>query len=150
VSVDASPGALEELAQTVAADESLVLINLLRFRETVVLDGAERSGREAYASYGRALEPLIARVGGRPLWLGTAAMSLIGPSDEPWDEIILVSYPSRTAFERLVRSSEFARHAHLRTAALEDSRLIVATNGRSIGRGAWRVYRLVSVIRGRG
>ena len=147
--VDASPDALARLAADVSATDPIVLVNLLRFHDTVTVDGVERAGRDLFATYSRALEPVIMSVGGRPIWRGDAAMTLIGPSHERWDEIILVSYPSRRAFEELVRSPTFEEHAYLRSAALEDSRLIVATGGRIIGRAAWRLYSIASKVRRR-
>jgi uncharacterized protein (DUF1330 family) len=88
-------------------------------------------------------------VGGRPIWRGDASTVLIGAPEERWDEVILVAYPSRSAFERMVRSPGYAAVAHLRGAALQDSRLIVATGGRTVGRGAWRLYRLLARLRRR-
>ena len=104
----------------------LVMVNLVRLRERAEdLDGrAPRSGRAAYAEYSRQVMPLLAAVGGKPLWMGRAHASLVAPEGEAWDEVLLVQYPSREAFLKMIRSSEYRAIVHHRTAALSDSRLI--------------------------
>jgi hypothetical protein len=69
---------------------------------------------------------------------------LIGPSDEQWDEIILVLYPRRSSFERMLERPEYQASAQLRVAALQDSRLIAATAPQTIGRIARTLYKLTS------
>ena len=59
-----------------------------------------------------------------------------------WDEIILVEYPSRMAFEQMISSSEYQVDVIHRTAALEDSRLFVATLPQRIERLAWCLRKL--------
>jgi len=50
---------------------------------------------------------------------------LVGPPDEPWDEVALVRYPSFADFRRVVENPRYLREAvpH-RRAALADWRLI--------------------------
>ena len=98
--------------------------------------------RQAYERYVKALEPAIMTVGGRPIWRGEARFTLIGPSAERWDEVILVAYPRRQAFERLLATREYRAAVALRSAALEDSRLIVTIAPQAIGRVAWSLYKL--------
>jgi uncharacterized protein (DUF1330 family) len=121
------PDALAALAREVPDGRPIVLINLLRYRQQTSVEGEELSGRQAYECYAKALEPIIMAVGGRLIWRGQARFALIGPPDERWDEVILVAYPRRSAFEGMLRAPEYQASAVLRTAALEDSRLIVAT-----------------------
>jgi len=113
-------------------DGPVVMINLLRWRERASYpEGsgeAPCSGQEAYGRYSEAVAPLLAGVGGRPLWIGLARGMVIAPEDERWDQAILVEYPSRKAFFTMVTSPEYRAIAHHRTAALADSRLI-ATSG---------------------
>ena len=49
---------------------------------------------------------------------------MIGPSDEAWDEVLLVQYPSRKAFLTMAGNPEYLACTVHRTAALADSRLI--------------------------
>jgi len=126
-SIDPTP---DQLASLLAEDVApLVMINLVRFRERAAyppgFDAAPCSGREAYIErYGGAVQPMLARAGGRVLWRGSARLTVIGPSEERWDEAILVEYPSRAAFIAMVTSEEYQKIVTHRTAALDDSRLI--------------------------
>ena len=145
--VTVDPGAFEAFAREVPDGQPIVLINLLRYRQQTTVNGEDITGRQAYQRYAKALEPIIMRVGGRPIWRGQARFVLIGPPDERWDEVILVAYPSKNAFERMLATSGYRACAGLRTAALEDSRLIAATAPQTIGRLAWTLYRLMTTLR---
>lgn len=105
-------------------DGPIVMLNLLRFKESAG-DGAQGlTGEEAYRRYGEAVAENLARVGGTLLHLARCSATVIGPESERWDLLALVNYPSRAAFLEMVGDPDFqAKHA-LRTAALEDSRLI--------------------------
>jgi uncharacterized protein (DUF1330 family) len=123
-SITPDPSAFEAFARDVPDGRPIVMINLLRFRERAALEGENISGRESYERYGQRVEPFLKGVGGRPIWRGKAAAVVIGPAGESWDEAILVEYPSRGAFERMVTDPGYQSIAHLRSAALADSRLI--------------------------
>ena len=144
------PGALEAFTRHVGDGEPMVLINLLRYRQRADVPGRHLTGRQAYQRYARAVAPMLMAVGARPIWRGKGRFVLIGPAGEQWDEIILVAYPSRSAFERLVNLPGFRACAGLRTAALEDSRLIAVTAPQRIGRLTWLLYTLVTRLRRRG
>ena len=109
-------------------DEPVVMLNLLRFlAQASYPEGsghAPCSGREAYARYGERALGHVQAVGGKPIWRGTAQVSVIGPSDEVWDEVLLVQYPSRKAFLTMVQHADYLASTVHRTAALADSRLI--------------------------
>jgi uncharacterized protein (DUF1330 family) len=126
-----------------------VLINLLRFRARVTAEGQEQTGRQLYERYAKEMEPALMDAGGRPVWRGVGRFVLIGPDGEHWDEIILVAYRSRNGFERMVNSPEYQACAWMRTAALEDSRLIVATAPQHTSRVAWSLYLLAARSRRR-
>jgi len=134
----------------VADDEPIVLINLLRYRQRADVPGQRLTGRQAYQRYARAIAPMLMAVGARPIWRGKGRFVLIGPAGEHWDEILLVAYPSRDAFDRLLNLPGFQAHADLRAAALEDSRLIAASAPQRISRLTWLLYRLGTRLRGRG
>ena len=53
--------------------------------------------------------------------------TVIGPADEQWDVLILVRYPSPTAFIDMVTTPEYQALSGHRTAALADSRLVPTT-----------------------
>ena len=109
------------------------MLNLLRFRELADYGDstgvAPLSGREAYHErYVPAFGKIAARVaadGIRVSWVGSVLARVVGPTDERWDEIAIVEYPSFAAFRRVTESLEYeAEAAPHRTAALEDWRLI--------------------------
>jgi len=108
-------------------DRPIVMLNLLLFRDKADYGkGPEQdvTGRKAYSRYSKAVMPLLFEVGGLPLWMGDARAGVIAPEGESWDEVVLVHYPARRAFLRMVKSPAYQAIMHHRTAALSDSRLI--------------------------
>ena len=95
-------------------DGRIVMLNLLAMKP----DG----GMEKYMEYGEAVAPILAGVGGKPIFTGTGGAALIG-SDQKWDLVLLVEYPSRAAFLEMIGSPEYQAIAHLRTEALAASEL---------------------------
>jgi uncharacterized protein (DUF1330 family) len=91
----------------------VTMLNLLEFRP--------EGGRERYEEYGAAVAPLLEQVGGRIVFLGEAALPLIGAAC--WDLVLLVEYPSRQAFLDMVASPEYQAIEHLRSEALTRSEL---------------------------
>jgi uncharacterized protein (DUF1330 family) len=94
-------------------DAPVVMLNLLRFKS----DG----GEERYAEYGAAVAPLLEKAGGRVVFLGEAALPLLGEGS--WDSVLLVEYPTRQAFLDMIGSAEYQAIGHLRTEALEHGEL---------------------------
>jgi len=117
----------QQFADQAPDDSPIVMLNLLKFREMAQYEPGGPpglTGRQAYSRYSNAVIPLLLEVGGQPLWMGKARASVIAPEGESWDEVLLVFYPSRAAFVRMVRSDAYQAIMHHRTAALFDSRLI--------------------------
>lgn len=110
-------------------DQPVVMLNLLRFRAVAKYDDGTPacSGREAYDRYGRLARPALARVGASMVFMGQPSQALIGPSDERWDLMFLVKYPSVEAFSAMVSAPEYLAALQHRTAALEGSRLVPIT-----------------------
>jgi uncharacterized protein (DUF1330 family) len=86
----------------------VAMLNLLAFEP----DG----GRERYEEYGEAVAPLLAKAGGRIVFMGPAAAPLLG--DETWDLVVLVEYPTRQAFLDMIGSPEYREIGYLRSEAL--------------------------------
>ena len=85
----------------------VVMLNLLRFAE---------GGRESYAQYAQALsETFLARYGGEVLYAGDGGTPLVA------DAVLLVRYPSREAFSRMVADPEYQQVTQLRTQALTEA-----------------------------
>lgn len=98
----------------------VVMLNLLRFKPA--------GGQASYDRYSEGVQPLLERAGAEVVWYGGADSVVIGDQPtERWDSVILVRYPSRSAFLEMVSSPEYQEIGELRTEALEDSRLIACT-----------------------
>ncbi len=132
-SVDPTSDSVKQLAARVPPDVPVVMLNLLRFRDQAVYPAdkaqPDRTGREAYAQYGREIQSHLDRVGGKVIWQGEAKHTFIAPPDESWDEVLLVQYPSRDAFLSMLMSPGYQAITFHRTAALEDARLVVTVRG---------------------
>jgi uncharacterized protein (DUF1330 family) len=98
----------------------IVMLNLLRFEPG--------GGAEEYGRYGEAARPYLERAGARIRYLGRVAATVIG--GEPWDEIIVVEYPSKRAFLEMIADPGYLEASRHRTASLVDSRLYCTTEGR--------------------
>lgn len=107
------------------SDGPVHMLNLIRLREKAVYqDGAQATGAEAYAAYGKHSGPIFKRVGGRIIWSGAPQLMLIGPSSEYWDIAFIAEYPSAAAFGEMVKDPDYQAIVHHRQAAVDDSRLI--------------------------
>jgi uncharacterized protein (DUF1330 family) len=101
------------------------MLNLVRFRDKAAYpDGRNATGAEAYAAYGRDSCTVFSRLGGRIVWRGNFELTLIGPSDERWDECFIAQYPSVAAFVEMIRDPVYREAVKHRQAAVLDSRLI--------------------------
>jgi uncharacterized protein (DUF1330 family) len=90
----------------------VTMLNLLRFKP----DG----GRHSYNKYAKAIIPFLEKVGGEVLYLGDTSTPLAQPdTGNDWDAVLLVTYPSRSAFSAMVADPEYQRITHLRTEALD-------------------------------
>ena len=122
-SIETDKSALEKMLAG-DQDEPLVMLNMLRYRQTAKrgfgVDGL--TGEAAYRVYGEKFAALGPRFGGEPIWMGRAGHSVIG--DEKWDIVILVKYPARRNFIALMQDPDYLAISPIRAAALEDSRLI--------------------------
>ena len=95
------------------SDAPVVMLNLLRFAE---------GGRESYERYGTALrETFLPRYGGEVLYAGDGGPALVAEEGQAWDAVLLVRYPSRAAFSRMVADPEYQKVTQWRTVALEEA-----------------------------
>ena len=102
--------------------EPVVMVNIIKFKEKTE-DGTE-SGLMAYQRYSKLVYPLLQKAGGRLLWSGQVAQTLIGdPTDQP-NQIFMVEYPSTDHFLGMISSAEYQAIAKNRTIALEYGGLI--------------------------
>src|SRR3712207_712492 len=98
----------------------VVMLNLLRYAE---------GGRELYARYAEALSStFLPRYGGEVLYAGDGSTPLVAESGQEWDAVLLVRYPSREAFSRMVADPQYQQFTHLRTEALTEAVLKPTTS----------------------
>jgi uncharacterized protein (DUF1330 family) len=108
-------------ALAAAPDEGpAVMLNLLKFKP---------GGEESYLRYGDTAKEMIQQRGGRLLWSGRADQVLIGDPAVDWDVVLLVEYPSRSAFIEMVSSPEYLEAHADREAALERTVVLACTPG---------------------
>ena len=101
----------------------VVMLNLLRFRD---------SGRESYARYAAALETtFLPKYGAEVLYAGDGSTALVAEAGQDWDAVLLVRYPSRSAFSQMVADPEYQEVTGLRTGALQEAVLQATVPWRS-------------------
>ena len=122
--LDPSPEQIMEIVNF-PADTPLQMLNLLRFKKEKHTEGLD--GEAQYQKYMQAVLPFIAKANAKLLYSGKVNASIIGPTEKEWDKVIIVEYPDKMSFINMSRSEGFP--SALRSAALEDSRLILCTPG---------------------
>jgi uncharacterized protein (DUF1330 family) len=112
VAVDPTP---EDIRRLIAEDDGgpVVMLNLLRFA------GAE--GRASYQSYATAVAPFLEKVGGGVIYAGDCSTDLVAPDGHDWDALLVVRYPSRSAFLQMVKDPGYQAITHLRTEGLQEA-----------------------------
>lgn len=112
-------------------DGPIHMLNLIRLRKKAAYaDGREASGLDAYRAYGRESGPVLARIGGRQVWIGRPELTLIGPESKRWDLAFIVEYPAAAAFIEMLRDPVYRDAVKHRQAGVADSRLIRLRPGR--------------------
>lgn len=100
---------------TVSDQGELVMVNLLRFKP--------EGGEALYEKYSQMIYPILKKIGARVIYYGSGVMTFIG--DDYWDAILLVEYPSRSAFAEMISDPEYLEASKYRQEGLIDSRLYV-------------------------
>ncbi len=129
-----SSEALLAAAGAVPADQPIFMVNLVRYKERADYGGEHPdlppcSGREAYFQrYVPAFNQVVAALqaeGIKPVWLGGVLASIVAPSAEQWDHLVIVEYPTYAMLRRVLESPEYQAQADPhRRAALADWRFI--------------------------
>ena len=104
----------QDLKRLLAEDPggAVVMLNLLKFRP------GQRAGYERYA---HEIRPFLAEVGGEIVYEGECSTTLVAPAEHDWDAVLLVRYPSRTAFSHMVANPDYQGITSLRTEALSSA-----------------------------
>jgi uncharacterized protein (DUF1330 family) len=90
----------------------LVMLNLLKF---------SAGGRASYRAYAERIRPFLDRYGATVIYLGDCSTTLVAPPSHDWDAILIVRYPDREAFSRMVADPEYQAITHLRTDGLSNA-----------------------------
>ncbi len=107
----------------------IFMLNKLKFHDQAryemghPLENTPMTGAEAYANYGTDSGPIFSRVGGSIVWRGKFESTVIGPSDEAWDQIFIAQYPNAGAFLEMVTDPVYQQAVKHRQAAVFTSRL---------------------------
>jgi len=99
-----------------------VMVNILKFKDKTP-DGIE-TGRQAYERYGKNMEPLVAKAGGKTIWAGEVQRTVIGDYSAQPDLFVVVSYPSKESFIAMSTTPEYAEISKDRKKALEYGALL--------------------------
>ncbi len=119
----------ERLAAMMQSQEAgpVVMLNLLKFKETADAPDAGISGADAYAKYAQAMRVIVEEGGGRFIWMGRVTDMVIGESDVDFDVVALVEYPSRQAFVKIVSDARVQSIGVHRAAGLLGQWLVAMT-----------------------
>jgi uncharacterized protein (DUF1330 family) len=90
----------------------VVMLNLLKFKE---------GGRASYEEYADKIRTFLDGLGAEVLYLGDTSTTLVAPDAHDWDAVLLVRYPDRAAFSKMVADPDYQEITSLRTAALSDA-----------------------------
>ena len=107
----------------------ILMLNKLKFHDQAryevdhPLANRTMTGAEAYAHYGADSGPIFSRVGGTIVWRGNFESTVIGPSDESWDQVFIARYPNAGAFLEMVTDPVYQQAVKHRQAAVLTSRL---------------------------
>ena len=114
------------------------MVNLHGFksRAEYQIDGEDdgkrvSSGAAAYERYARRAAIQVFRRGGNFYWIATPVAVLNGDSDHPlarqWSQLVLVAWPSRMAFRRMILGQSHSRSTKHRNAGISDAIVIPGT-----------------------
>jgi uncharacterized protein (DUF1330 family) len=129
-----TPDQLTTLAER-GPEGAIVMVNLLRYRDRAAytVDRAESkenlSGKSAYQRYGATALRCVIEAGGQITWGGKQELVVIGGSEDEWDEVICVRYPSRNAFLEMTDRPDYRAALYHRDAGLERTALLCCSAG---------------------
>jgi uncharacterized protein (DUF1330 family) len=102
----------EQMAALIKNDKGgpINMLNLLKFRKFAeYADGSDAalSGKEAYMRYGAKVAEMVTALGGEFLFGSDANTLVIGDGELQWDLVVIVKYPSVTAFADMLNSNDY-------------------------------------------
>ena len=121
-----TPEQIQELLKG-PADQPVVMLNLLRFKDRASEPDADLTGEEAYMRYAADMTRYVTARGGRVIWTGRIDGQVIGTNAEGFHVAALMEYPSRQAFVEIANDPHVHEIAVHRTAGLEGQWLLAST-----------------------
>lgn len=122
---------IEELMRG-PADQPVVMINLLKFKERADASEGGASGQEAYGRYAGQMRKVVESHGGRFIWAGRIDSMVIGGEDPGFHVAAFVEYPSRAKFLEIAGSDRVRKIGEHRSAGLESQWLLASTEMSSL------------------
>ena len=106
------PSAADWQAILELPEQPFAILNLLKFRKHVEVDGRELAGAAAYRQYSAAVASAFQRHGGTRLFIGRVAHFF--PQDlDDWDLAVLARYPNPIALAQMWLDGDFiSAHRH--------------------------------------
>ncbi|KAK3251833.1 hypothetical protein CYMTET_38842 [Cymbomonas tetramitiformis] len=102
------------------------MLNLIKFHKEakydVAANNASKTGEEAYKLY---KEELIRIAAGEIVWHAKVKGMFIGPMAEDYDYVMLVRYPSKEHFLKMMRNPDYKAALVHRYAGVEHTKLMV-------------------------
>ena len=123
------PSDVDSFQQRLASgsDESVVMVNLLKFKPVAEYDHEDEptiSGEEAYGKYISAVKLVLPELGARVVYEGKLTFLGIGQVEELWDKVLLIEYPSLAALAALGAYESIQAALKHREAGLDGQLLI--------------------------
>jgi uncharacterized protein (DUF1330 family) len=115
---------VETVRQNADLDAPFDMVNLIKYRPLAVYSSDEdnalgRTGREAYKAYTDIVLPMIAELGGSIAYRAANQNQFVGHAGQDYDDIIIVSYPSRRAYLEMFDTETYKGALKHRKAGLE-------------------------------
>jgi len=134
---DLRPDAIAAAAAALPAEQPVVMLNLLRYREQAAYDDPTqppRTGEQAFQAYIEAFLQYNDPAEFTIVFQGAAQAQLAGLPGEQWDAVALVEYRNLDVFRRWVESDFYTSQIEpIRRAALADWRLLLLTRSATPG-----------------
>ena len=126
IAVYPTPEQIQELLKG-PADQPVVMLNLLRFKDRATEPDEGITGQEAYQRYADEMIRFVASKGGRVIWSGRVDGQVIGSNADGFHMAALMEYPSRKAFVEIAMSQQVAAFGVHRSAGLDGQWLLATT-----------------------
>lgn len=118
--VPSDPKRIEEMMAD-GPDGPIYMINMLKFKDKAEYeDGREcdLSGYDAYQLYAKEVVKLLPKYNGKALFAGDVTFLSLGQVEDLWDEVAMVSYPSRKDLWAMSTSAKWQEISVHRSAGL--------------------------------